>query len=68
MPKTANPEPSPRLDRVILLLLFALFLLVSPLVQWWAGDGSPWYLPFLLWGALILLARRIQPRRESHDL
>lgn len=41
------------LDKVILLLLLALFLLVSPLLHWWARDDAPWYLPYLIWLLLI---------------
>lgn len=68
MPNSAKPEMPVLLDRVVVLFLSALFLLVSPLMQWWAGDGSPWYLPFLLWGGLILLARWLQRCQERHDL
>lgn len=42
-------------DRVILLLLLALFLLISPIIDWWAADDSPWYSPYLIWGLLISL-------------
>ncbi len=50
---TPKPESESALDKVVLLFLFALFLLISPLVEWWAADDSPWYLPYLLWLGLI---------------
>jgi hypothetical protein len=50
------------LDRVILLLLLALFLLVSPLLDWWARDDAPWYLPYLIWSGLIALTWWLQHR------
>jgi len=53
-------DPDIPLDKVILLLLLALFLLVSPLVNWWARDTAPWYLPYLIWLALIALSWWIQ--------
>ena len=57
------------LDRVIILFLFALFLLVSPLLGWWAADDSPWYLPYLLWLALIVLCAWLQLKeRRRHDI
>lgn len=56
------------LDRVILLFLFALFLLVSPLLNWWAGDTSPWYSPFLIWGLLIGLTWLLQRKLHRHEL
>ncbi|MFQ5756864.1 MAG: hypothetical protein ACE5H7_12370 [Acidiferrobacterales bacterium] len=55
-------EISRRLDRVILLFLFALFLLVSPLLGWWASDESPWYLPYLMWLVLIVLCAWLHVR------
>ena len=66
MPKHPNIERF--LDRVILLFLFALFLLLSPLVNWWAADNSPWYAPYLIWGLIIFLAFRLQKRMQRHDL
>ncbi|MFQ5995658.1 MAG: hypothetical protein ACE5K1_11260 [Acidiferrobacterales bacterium] len=57
------------LDRVIILFLFALFLLVSPLLGWWAADTSPWYLPYLLWLVLIVLCAWLQLKeRRRHDV
>lgn len=56
------------LDSVVLLFLFALFLLISPFTTWWAADDSPWYLPYLIWLGLILLIVRTQSRRHPHDL
>lgn len=57
-----------QLDSVILLFLFALFLLISPFTFWWATNESPWFLPYLLWFGLILLIVWAQPRRGEHDL
>lgn len=51
------------LDRVVLLFLLALFLLVSPLVEWWAADDSHWLAPYLLWGLVIALTFWLQRRR-----
>ncbi len=61
-------ETDQRLDRVIILFLFALFLLLSPIIRWWAADDSPWYTPYLIWGLLIFLIWRLQRRLERHDL
>lgn len=56
-PNTGRP-----IDSTLLLFAFALFLLVSPLVGWWASDHSPWYLPYLLWFAIIGLVAWAQQR------
>lgn len=60
--------PEPHLDRVILLFLFALFLLISPFNHWWAADDSPWYSAYLVWGLLIFLTWRLQRYLGRHDL
>lgn len=59
------PDTGRHLDNTILLLLLALFLLVSPLVRWWAADDSPWYLPYLIWFGIIALVAWVQRRHLS---
>ena len=61
------PQSDPRrhLDATLLLFLFALFLLVSPLTRWWAGAGAPWFMPYLLWAVIIVLALLLQRRRDA---
>ena len=51
-----------------LLLAIGLVLFVSPLTIWWAGLAAPWYLPFLIWAAYILVVALLGGRRRSHDL
>lgn len=63
-----TPENDPYLDRVILLFLFALFLLVSPLLRWWAADDSPWYAPYLVWALIIFLTFVLQRLRARHGV
>jgi hypothetical protein len=56
-----SAPPSSGHDRDIswLLLGGAAFVLASPLRHVWATDRSPWFLPFVLWLALIVLARLV---------
>ena len=54
------------LDRVILLFLFALFLLLSPLVDWWSAYDSVWFAPYLIWLLLIGALYWLQRRRQAH--
>ena len=61
-------ETDRQLDKVILLFAFALFLLVSPLLVWWASADSPWYLPYLLWLVIIVLAAWLQRRTRTDDV
>jgi uncharacterized membrane protein len=60
------PRTEPVYDRVILLLLFALFLLLSPIIAWWAADDSPWYTPYLIWSLLIALTYWLQRTIHRH--
>jgi hypothetical protein len=61
-------DPRPPRDSTVLLFLFALLLFLSPLTWWWASDRSPWFLPYVLWLALIGLLAWNQWRRGHHDL
>ena len=55
-------------DLVILVFLFALFLMMPPFVTWWATAGLPWYAPYLIWSLVILLAAWLQARSRHHDV
>lgn len=54
-------------DRVLLLFLLALFLLASPLRNWWAADDTFWLAPYLIWGVIIALAFWLQRRLDRHE-
>lgn len=60
------------LDTPILLLLLGLLLFASPLMTWWASLDRPWYLPYLLWGLLIVAGAILQRRApwpgEEHPI
>lgn len=43
----------------------ATLLLASPLRHLWAADNRPWYLPFVLWLAIIALARLLERGRSK---
>jgi hypothetical protein len=63
---TTSREGAARLDWVVLLVLLAIFILVSPLRLWWGADDNPWYLPYLLWAGILVLAMIVQWRRSRH--
>jgi len=44
-----------RRDLVIILFLFGLLLLCSPLTLWWMQHIQLWYLPYILWALVIAL-------------
>jgi hypothetical protein len=59
------PENDPPIDSVLLLGLLVLLLFVSPLVFWWTDPESGWYLPYLLWLAVILAGAWVFARRDG---
>lgn len=62
-----GPDNNHRLDSVVLLLLFGLFLFFSPFTFWWASMSSAWYLPYVLWlGLIVMIAWVVQ--RSGHDV
>lgn len=60
-----TPPPERQLDRTLALGLLIVMLLSGPLTVWWTSAGSPWYLPYLVWFAIILLTAWIH--RRHHD-
>jgi hypothetical protein len=60
----------PQSDHSLLICLLALFLVNSPLNQWWSTLTLPWYAMFLPWLLIIALVainnHRLQ-RRENRN-
>lgn len=56
----ARPQdPRRGADRTLLVLLLAILLLSPPLLNGWADPAHPWYLPYLVWGALVALTAAV---------
>jgi hypothetical protein len=49
------------------LLAAATLVLASPLRHLWAGDERAWYLPFLVWIAIIVAVRLLERRGSDRD-
>ncbi|MCA9614216.1 MAG: hypothetical protein H6721_21425 [Sandaracinus sp.] len=56
-------DVSPRGASALALALGAL-IFASPLRAVWAREGAPWWVPFLLWAALLVLAAWVATRKE----
>ena len=56
----------PGRDLAVILGLLALWLFGFPLTAWWLHAGPPWYLPYILWLLVILLAGLLQFWRTRH--
>jgi len=62
-----RPSDRPRAaERALLALVAALVLLLPPLNHVWLGTGSPWYAPYLVWCALVLMGALVS-RGGGHD-
>ncbi|MFM1892745.1 MAG: hypothetical protein RLZ44_1822 [Pseudomonadota bacterium] len=55
-------------DSSVLIALLGLLFFASPLVTWWAADGALWYVPYLLWALIIVLAGLIHALHARHGL
>lgn len=53
-------------DAVLLLSIFAVFMLASPFFRWLATPDRPWYLPYLVWGGIIVFIYLVQ-RHYPYD-
>ncbi|MCU7797220.1 MAG: UTP--glucose-1-phosphate uridylyltransferase [Candidatus Thiodiazotropha sp. (ex Myrtea spinifera)] len=60
-----TPPPERQLDRTLALGLLIILLLSTPVMIWWTSYDSPWYVPYLLWLAIILFIAWIHNRH--HD-
>jgi hypothetical protein len=49
------------------LALLVLLLFAAPSASWWLATSPPWYLPYLLWLAVIVLAAWQARRSAKHD-
>lgn len=51
-------------DHSLLICLLALFLINSPLNQWWSTRELPWYAMYLPWLLIIVLVAINQLRQN----
>ncbi|MGD8592809.1 MAG: hypothetical protein PVF82_08255 [Gammaproteobacteria bacterium] len=64
MPITRKQE---RRDLPVILASLMLVLFTSPLIFWWSSPDMPWYMPYVLWLLVILLAGYLQWRRLRYE-
>ena len=60
-------RPRAKLDWLVLVFLFAVFLLASPAVRWWATGEYPWFVPYGLWLVLVGLVAWMYGRGDRND-
>ncbi|MBT3048270.1 MAG: hypothetical protein AB2728_12735 [Candidatus Thiodiazotropha sp.] len=59
------PPPDRQIDRTVALGLLILLLFSAPIMILWTSPGSPWYLPYLLWAAVICLIAWVSLRHHE---
>lgn len=52
--------------RVLLLLIPAIYMVLPLLIDSWQSMQTPWYIPYLVWSGIIILAFLIE--RRHHDV
>ena len=53
-------------ELTIVVAFVALLVLLPPLSRLWLDESSPWYLPYLIWFGLIVLAYWLQRLLRKH--
>jgi len=51
--------------RLLLLLIPALYLVVPLIIESWQGLNGPWYLPYLIWLGVIIIAFIIERKLRN---
>ena len=50
----------------VVVVLIVLLVLLPPMSSLWLGSHAPWYLPYLVWLGIILLAYWLQRLLRKH--
>jgi hypothetical protein len=56
------------LNLVLVTFIVAVFLFASPFYLLWMVPDNPWYLPYLIWLAIIVITGIVQYWRDRHGL
>jgi hypothetical protein len=56
------------LNFVLVAFLVAAFVFASPFYLLWMAPGTPWYVPYLIWLAVIVMTAAVQLWRGRHEL
>ena len=56
------------LNLVLVAFLVAAFVFASPIHVLWTAPGTPWYVPYLIWLAVIVMTGVVQRWRGRDEL
>ncbi|WP_156473545.1 hypothetical protein [Neptuniibacter pectenicola] len=51
--------------RLLILLILMLYLVVPLVIDSWQSIDAPWYLPYIIWLAIILIAFLVERERTD---
>lgn len=60
-----SPDLRPT-EITVVVLLISLLLLLPPLLNLWITPATPWYVPYIVWLGIILLAYWLQRLLGKH--
>ena len=56
------------LNLVLVAFMLTVFVFASPFNLFWMAPQTPWYVPYLIWLAVIVMTGIVQHRRDRHEL
>ncbi len=56
------------LNLVLVTFIVAVFLFASPFRLLWMAPETPWYVPYVIWLAVIVMTGIVQYWRGRHEL
>ncbi len=56
------------LNLVLVAFMVAVFVFASPFNLFWMAQGTAWYVPYLIWLAVIAMTGIVQYWRGRHEL
>jgi hypothetical protein len=62
------PDNGKYLNLVLVTFLVAVFVFASPFYLLWMAPDTPWYVPYIIWLAVIVMAGAVQLWRGRHEL
>ena len=57
LPPSNHPH---KVERSLIVIVVVLILFLSPLTEFWADLGAPWYSPYLVWSLAIFISWLLQ--------
>ncbi|MES9969364.1 MAG: UTP--glucose-1-phosphate uridylyltransferase [Candidatus Thiodiazotropha sp.] len=60
-----EPPPDRHIDRTVALALLILLVFSAPIMTWWTSPNTPWYIPYVIWMAVVCIIAWINLRHHE---